>query len=144
MSRPQTHLAASGMRAENPEDPEDPEDKEHSEHLECGAGTVLALGLGMVVVLAAVLIVLLAQSAAMAFRAAAAADLAALAAADAARGITPGEPCTVAADVARRNGARILGCLEGTGSTVQVRTELELRSPVGGATGLARAGPPPP
>ena len=61
--------------------------------------------------LAAVLIVLLAQSAAMAFRAAAAADLAALAAADAARGITPGEPCAVAADVARRNGARILSCL---------------------------------
>ena len=100
-------------------------------------------GLGMLVVAAAVLIVLLAQSAAMAFRAAAAADLAALAAADAARGITPGEPCAVAADVARRNGARVLSCLEGAGSTVQVRTELDIRTPLGGATGLARAGPPP-
>ena len=110
---------------------------------ERGAGTVLALGLGLMVVVAAVLVALLAQSAAMASRAAAAADLAALAAADAARGITPGEPCAVAADVARRNGARVLSCSEGTGSTVQVRTELEVRTPVGGATGLARAGPPP-
>ncbi|MCB5292019.1 Rv3654c family TadE-like protein [Arthrobacter sp. SO3] len=115
----------------------------HSEHPERGAGTVLALGLGLLVVLAAVVIALLAQSAAMATRAAAAADLAALAAADAARGIIPGEPCAVAADVARRNNARVLSCSEGAGSTVQVRTELEVRTPVGAATGLARAGPPP-
>lgn len=120
-----------------------PERRGQPGHPERGAGTVLALGLGMMVVAAAVLIVLLAQSAAMALRAAAAADLAALAAADAARGITPGEPCAVAADVARRNGARILSCLEGPGSTVQVRTELDARTPWGGATGLARAGPPP-
>lgn len=110
---------------------------------EHGAGTVLALGLGLVVVLAAVLTALLAQSAATASRAAAAADLAALAAADAARGISPGEPCAVAAEVAGRNGARVLNCAEGTGSTVQVRTELEVRTPLGRATGLARAGPPP-
>lgn len=116
---------------------------EPQESPERGAGTVLALGLGMLVLAAAVLIMLLAQSAAMAFRAAAAADLAALAAADAARGITPGEPCAVAADVARRNGARVLSCLEGPGSTVQVRTELDTHPPWGGATGLARAGPPP-
>lgn len=137
MSRPATRRSAPGEHGPKPEDPERPE------HPERGAGTVLALGLGMLVVLSAVLILLLAQSGAMAFRAAAAADLAALAAADAARGITPGEPCAVAADVARRNGARVLSCSEGTGSTVQVRTELEVRTPVGGATGLARAGPPP-
>lgn len=134
MSRPATRRSAPGEYGPNPESPE---------HSERGAGTVLALGLGMLVILAAVLIMLLAQSGAMAFRAAAAADLAALAAADAARGITPGEPCAVAAEVARRNGARVLSCSEGTGSTVQVRTELEIRTPVGGATGLARAGPPP-
>ncbi|MEO3934396.1 Rv3654c family TadE-like protein [Micrococcaceae bacterium Sec7.4] len=110
---------------------------------ESGAGTVLALGLGLLVVLAAVLVALLSQSAAMASRAAAAADLAALGAADAARGIAPGEPCAVAAEVAHRNGARVLSCVEGPGSTVQVRTELEVRTPLGGATGLARAGPPP-
>lgn len=134
MRRLATRRSAPGGHRQNPERPE---------HPERGAGTVLALGLGMLVVLAAVLIMLLAQAGALAFRAAAAADLAALAAADAARGITPGEPCAVAADVARRNGARVLSCSEGTGSTVQVRTELEVRTPVGGATGLARAGPPP-
>jgi secretion/DNA translocation related TadE-like protein len=116
---------------------------ERPNHTERGAGTVLALGLGLLVILAAVLIAMLAQSAAMATRAAAAADLAALAAADAARGIIPGDPCAVAADVARRNNARVLSCSEGAGSTVQVRTELLVRTPVGGATGLARAGPPP-
>ena len=134
MSQTQTRIATRGRRQRCPEPPE---------HPERGAGTILALGLGLLVVAAAVLIVLLAQSAAMAFRAAAAADLAALAAADAARGITPGEPCAVAADVARRNGARILSCLEGPGSTVQVSTELDIHTPWGGATGLSRAGPPP-
>ncbi|MDZ4351201.1 MAG: Rv3654c family TadE-like protein [Arthrobacter sp.] len=116
---------------------------EPPERPERGAGTVLALGLGLLVVLAAVLIALLAQSAAMASRAAAAADLAALAAADAARGIAPGEPCAVAVDVAHRNGARVISCAEGAGHTVQVRTELAVRTPMGAATGLARAGPPP-
>ena len=112
-------------------------------HRERGAGTVLALGLGLLVVLGTVLVMLLAQSAAMASRAAAAADLAALGGADAARGLVPGEPCVVAADIARRNGAKVLSCSQGTGGTVQVRTELEVHTPMGGATGLARAGPPP-
>lgn len=134
MSRPHLHISSPGRH---------PERWGHTAHPERGAGTVLALGLGMLVIAAAVLIVMLAQSAAMALRAAAAADLAALAAADAARGITPGEPCTVAAEAARRNGARLLSCFEGPGSTVQVRTELNIRTPLGGATGLSRAGPPP-
>ena len=108
-----------------------------------GSGTVLALGLGLMVIMASALIVLLAQSAAMASRAAAAADLAALAAADAARGITPGEPCAVAEEVAGRNNAAVLSCLVGAGGTVQVRTELRARTFMGAATGQARAGPPP-
>ncbi|BCW68276.1 hypothetical protein NicSoilB4_30390 [Arthrobacter sp. NicSoilB4] len=140
MSQPNPLITAPGSRRRCPGHTEPPESLNAPER---GAGTVLALGLGMVVIAAAVLIVLLAQSAALAFRAAAAADLAALAGADAARRITPGEPCAVAADVARRNGARILSCREGPGSTVQVRTELDIRTPLGGATGLARAGPPP-
>ncbi|MDP9982489.1 secretion/DNA translocation related TadE-like protein [Pseudarthrobacter oxydans] len=119
------------------------ESGEPGESGERGAGTVLALGLALLVVLAAVLLAMLAQSAAMASRAAAAADLAALAAADAARGIAPGEPCAVAVEVAHRNGARVLSCAAGAGFTVQVRTELDVRTPVGAATGLARAGPPP-
>jgi secretion/DNA translocation related TadE-like protein len=109
---------------------------------ELGSGTVLAMALGLVVIMATVLIVLLAQSAVMASRAAAAADLAALAAADAARGITAGEPCHVADDVARRNGARVLSCSEGAGGTVLVRTELSAGTILGAATGQARAGPP--
>ena len=109
---------------------------------ELGSGTVLALALGLVVIMAAAVIVLLSQSAVTAYRAAAAADLAALAAADTARGITAGEPCSVAEAVARRNGARMLSCSEGAGSTVLVRTELSAGALLGAATGQARAGPP--
>lgn len=112
-------------------------------HADDGSGTVLALGLGLVLLMAAVLIALLAQAATMAFRAATAADLAALAAADAARGITDGEPCAVAVEVAGRHSARILSCSEGEGQTVQVRTQLHTGTIFGSATGLARAGPPP-
>lgn len=113
-------------------------------HSERGSGTVLALALGLVLLLAAVMIAMLAQAAMMASRAAAAADLAALAAADAARGLADGEPCAVAGEVARRHQARVLSCSEGAGQTVQVRTELDAGTMFGAATGLARAGPPPP
>ncbi|MET1064148.1 MAG: Rv3654c family TadE-like protein [Arthrobacter sp.] len=144
MSQLQTCGSAPGEHMKWPEYPDSSERADLAEHPERGAGTVLALGLGAMVILAAVLIVLLAQSAAMALRAAAAADLAALAGADAARGISIGEPCAVAADVAQRNGASLVSCSEEAGNTVQVRTELNIRTPLGGATGLARAGPPPP
>ncbi|WLQ07286.1 flp pilus-assembly TadE/G-like family protein [Arthrobacter oryzae] len=97
----------------------------------------------MVVMVAMALMLLLAQSAVMASRAASAADLAALAAADALRGITQGVPCSVAANVAARHGAKISRCIEGGGDTVEVRTELLHRSMFGAATGHARAGPPP-
>ena len=110
---------------------------------ERGSGTVLAAGLALVVITAMAVMLLLAQSAVLASRAAAAADLAALAAADALRGVTSGEPCTVAADVAARHAATVLSCTEGDGQTVEVRTELGERSPLGKATGRARAGPPP-
>ena len=110
---------------------------------ERGSGTVLALGLGLVVIMAVAVLLLLAQSAVAASRAAAAADLAALAAADAARGITSGEPCAVAREVALKNNAAMVACSEGPGATVQVRTELGAGPFLGAATGLARAGPPP-
>jgi secretion/DNA translocation related TadE-like protein len=113
------------------------------DHPERGSGTVLAAGLALVVMLAMALMLLLAQSAVMASRAAAAADLAALAAADALRGLTSGEPCLVAADVAGRHAATLVGCTEGAGQTVEVRTELLARTVLGAATGQARAGPPP-
>jgi secretion/DNA translocation related TadE-like protein len=110
---------------------------------ERGSGTVLAAGLALVLIMAMALMLLLAQSAVMASRAAAAADLAALAAADALRGLTSGDPCGVAAEVAARHGATLVSCGEGAGQTVEVRTELIARSPLGSATGHARAGPPP-
>jgi secretion/DNA translocation related TadE-like protein len=112
-------------------------------HPERGSGTVLAAALGFVVLTAMALMLLLAQSAVMASRAASAADLAALAAADAARGLTSGDPCAVAAAVAEQHHSRILACVDGDGETVEVRTELEDRSLLGTATGRARAGPPP-
>ncbi|WP_307423601.1 Rv3654c family TadE-like protein [Pseudarthrobacter defluvii] len=110
---------------------------------ERGSGTVLAAGLALVVMTTMAVMLLLAQSAVLASRAAGAADLAALAAADALRGITSGEPCAVAADVAARHAATVLSCIEGAGQTVEVRTELGERPLFGPATGHARAGPPP-
>lgn len=104
---------------------------------------MLALGLGLVLVMATASILLLAQATVTASRAASAADLAALAAADAFRGITVGDPCALARDVAIRNNASVLSCSEGAGETVQVRIELSAGSILGTASGLARAGPPP-
>ncbi|HET7140234.1 MAG TPA: Rv3654c family TadE-like protein [Arthrobacter sp.] len=117
--------------------------RKYNDHPDRGSGTVLAAGLAMVVIMAMALMLLLAQSAVMASRAAAAADLAALAAADALRGITTGDPCAAAADVAARHSATIVGCTEGAGQTITVRTELNARTMLGAATGQARAGPPP-
>lgn len=127
----------------SPPNPHRPLDPRQPRPRERGSGTVLALGLGFVVITAAVLLVLLAQSAAAASRAAAAADLAALAAADAARGITSGDPCAVARQVALQNNATVLACFEAPDATVQVRTQLSAGPWLGAATGLARAGPPP-
>lgn len=110
---------------------------------ELGAGSVLAFGLGMVLLLAMTAVVLLGQAAVSASKAATAADLAALAAADAARGLSAGEPCAAAVEVARRHGAGLLACSVESGNTVQIRTELHFRTMFGPATGLARAGPPP-
>ena len=110
---------------------------------ERGSGTVLAAGLALVVMTAMAVMLLLAQSAVLASRAAAAADLAALAAADALRGITTGEPCSVAAEVAARHAATVLSCTECEGQTIEVRTRLGERPLLGAATGHARAGPPP-
>ncbi|MFJ5861075.1 Rv3654c family TadE-like protein [Pseudarthrobacter sp. NPDC092439] len=110
---------------------------------ERGSGTVLAVGLALTVLLVMAVVLLFAQAAALAGRAASAADLAALAAADALRGLTEGEPCTVALEVAARHGATLVSCVEGAGHTVEVRTELVERTVAGPARGHARAGPPP-
>ena len=110
---------------------------------ERGSGTVLAVGLGIVVVMVMALLLLLAQASTAASKAAAAADLAALAAADALRGVSAGEPCFVAAEVAARHKATLVSCTEGGDQSVEVSTELAAGPLLGVATGRARAGPPP-
>ncbi|WP_284975567.1 Rv3654c family TadE-like protein [Arthrobacter sp. efr-133-TYG-104] len=114
------------------------------DHGDRGSGTVLALVLGMVVLALLAGLLMLAQAGVMTARAESAADLAALAAADAARGLAPGEPCSVAADVAEHEGARLSSCSVAGKEVVDVLTELaQPPIPWGSATGRARAGPPP-
>lgn len=80
-------------------------------------------------------------------RAAQAADLAALAAADAARGLTSGDPCDKAREVAQANRASLVACAlpPGLTGTVDIRTSADIAGPfayLGPAQGMARAGPP--
>ncbi|WP_369745052.1 Rv3654c family TadE-like protein [Paenarthrobacter sp. AMU7] len=110
---------------------------------ERGAGTVLALTLGAVVMALLVGVLVLAQAGVMASRAASAADLSALAAADAARGLTSGEPCAVASEVAARHDATVTSCTVTGGNVADVATELAHPFDWGVARGRARAGPPP-
>lgn len=113
-----------------------------------GSGTVLVLAGALVLLMLLATVVLLGAAATGGVRAARAADLAALAGADVVRGLAPGDPCTVAEQVVRRNGAELTACrvvgADGTEVLVAVRRA------VGGAAGemleataTARAGPPP-
>ncbi|WP_127792813.1 Rv3654c family TadE-like protein [Agromyces sp. LHK192] len=108
---------------------------------ERGAGSVLALAIvAAVVLLTASLVPVLAVHV-ESQRAANAADAAALAAADAMSGAVPGEPCELAALVARRNGAVLTACGDGgSGSTAVVDVEIGVLGLV--VTARARAGPP--
>jgi secretion/DNA translocation related TadE-like protein len=110
-----------------------------------GSGTVLASGLGLLVLIMLSGLVLLVQAAVCATKAASAADLAALAAADAAREISTGDPCSVAAMVAAQNQVQLQSCQRGglNGTIVLVTTSVPLPAPLGAATGRSRAGPPP-
>lgn len=112
---------------------------------ERGAGTLLMAGLALLALLLTAGAVLLLQAASAASVAATAADLAALGAADAARGITGGNPCSVAWSVAERHGASVQQCsIGGTGpGTALVRVSVGVPGPLPDATGAARAGPPP-
>lgn len=118
----------------------------HLSDQEAGAGTVLMAGIAMAALLLLSVVVLFAQASVAASRAATAADLSALAAADAARGLRDGSPCVVAAEIALRHDARITGCsIEGeSGHIVRVSTEVNSIPALPPASGLARAGPPPP
>lgn len=117
---------------------------------ERGSGTVLVLAGALVLLILLATTVLLGTAAANGARAARAADLAALAGADVARGLAPGDPCTVAEQVAERNDAELTACrVTGAEGTEVV---LAVRRPVVGpdleglealeASGTSRAGPP--
>ncbi|MGO2540801.1 Rv3654c family TadE-like protein [Specibacter sp. AOP5-B1-6] len=109
-----------------------------------GAGTVLAAGLALAMLLLMALVLGLGQAAVAAAKAATAADLAALAAADAYRGLVPGEPCRIAADVAMRHGAELLACTLAGDLSVQVQVQGAASVMVPWqASGKSRAGPPP-
>ena len=77
-------------------------------------------------------------------RASAAADLSALAAADAYRGLTEGDPCAVATDLAERHGAHLESCtFPDRPETVEVTVAVPVAGPMsalGPARVRARAG----
>lgn len=108
------------------------------EQSEEGSGTVLALAiiaalLVLTVVIAGFIGVVSANR-----RASAAADLSALAAADAYRGLTEGDPCTVAAELAERHGAHLESCtFPDRPETVEVTVAVPVAGPMG-ALGPAR------
>ena len=75
-----------------------------------GSGTVLALTIIAALLVVTVVIAGLIGVVSANRRASTAADLSALAAADAYRGLTEGDPCAVAADLAERHGAHLESC----------------------------------
>lgn len=117
------------------------------EDAERGSNTVTSLGLVCVLLVLGLTVAGLVGIVSANHRAATAADLAALAGADAARGLSSGQPCTVAAAVAGSNGASLAGCAlpPGLSGTVDVRVTIPIEGPfafLGSAEGLSRAGPP--
>ncbi|CAN5416480.1 hypothetical protein BH11ACT1_BH11ACT1_26880 [soil metagenome] len=122
-----------------------------------GSGTVLALAVIAVVLVMAAALGLLASAEAARGQAQAAADLAALAGASqlvresveesGGGGAGPGVvtaslgsgACVTAAEVSRRNGAQLTGCVAEPGGVLRVSTSR--RSAAGTATARARAGP---
>lgn len=117
------------------------------EDAERGSNTVTSLGLVCVLLVLGLTMAGLVGVVSANHRAATAADLAALAGADAARGVSSGQPCTVAAAVAGRNGASLAGCAlpSELSGTVDVRVMIPIEGPfafLGSAEGLSRAGPP--
>ena len=108
------------------------------EHSEEGSGTVLALTIIAVLLVVTVVIAGLIGVVSANRRASAAADLSALAAADAYRGLTAGDPCAVAADLAERHGAHLESCtFPDRPETVEVTVAVPVAGPMG-ALGPAR------
>lgn len=103
-----------------------------------GSGTVLALTIIAALLVVTVVIAGLIGVVSANRRASAAADLSALAAADAYRGLTEGDPCAVAANLAERHGAHLESCtFPDRPETVEVTVAVPVAGPMG-ALGPAR------
>lgn len=97
-----------------------------------GSGTVLALTIIAALLVLTVVIAGLIGVVSANRRASAAADLSALAAADAYRGLTEGDPCAVAADLAERHGAHLESCtFPDRPETVEVTVAVPVAGPMG-------------
>ena len=97
-----------------------------------GSGTVLALTIIAALLVVTVVIAGLIGAVSANRRASAAADLSALAAADAYRGLTEGDPCAVAADLAERHGAHLESCtFPDRPETVEVTVVVPVAGPMG-------------
>lgn len=108
------------------------------EQPEEGSGTVLALTIIAALLVLTVVVAGLIGVVSANRRASAAADLSALAAADAYRGLTEGDPCAVAADLAERHGAHLESCtFPDRPETVEVTVAVPVAGPMG-ALGPAR------
>lgn len=118
-----------------------------------GSGTVAALGVIAVLIVLLGLVAVLGAASTAKSQAVRAADLAALAAADTARGLTIGDPCTVAEQVAARNGAQLQECTVGGEYPTEVTVTVSRDSGVVvishlipavhlNAVSTSRAGPP--
>ncbi|WP_315431763.1 Rv3654c family TadE-like protein [uncultured Rothia sp.] len=102
------------------------------ERPEEGSGTVLALTIIAALLVVTVVIAGLIGVVSANRRASAAADLSALAAADAYRGLTEGDPCAVAADLAERHGAHLESCtFPDRPETVEVTVAVPVAGPMG-------------
>ena len=102
------------------------------EHPEEGSGTVLALTIIAALLVLTVVIAGLIGVVSANRRASAAADLSALAAADAYRGLTEGDPCAVAANLAERYGAQLESCtFPDRPETVEVTVAVPVAGPMG-------------
>ena len=114
------------------------------EYSEEGSGTVLALTIIAALLVLTVVIAGLIGVVSANRRASAAADLSALAAADAYRGLTEGDPCAVATDLAERHGAHLESCtFPDRPKTVEVTVAVPVAGPMsalGPARVRARAG----
>ena len=109
-----------------------PKTASENQRPEEGSGTVLALTIVAALLVVTVVIAGLIGVVSANRRASAAADLSALAAADAYRGLTEGDPCAVAANLAERHGAHLESCtFPDRPETVEVTVAVPVAGPMG-------------